>query len=869
MKVTLKDYQEDAAQRSLNNLGKASRRWHAEDERSSFALSAITGAGKTVISAAVIEALFYGSDEFNTEPDPTATVIWFSDSPTLNEQSRTRLMGASQKLEGRNLVRVEAPFSLPKFAPGKVYFLNTHKLSSTSLLVRGYDAGDNSTNPHPGVRLRPDQQGHTIWDTIRNTIQDDKRTLILLLDEAHRGLGRATSDDGERATIVSRLINGHGDVPGIPVVFGISATVERFSKAMSVAANRTRMPDVSVDPKLVQKSGLLKDTTVLQVPGETGKFDTVLVRTAAQKLLESSQAWAEYAKQQTDADVVRPLMVLQVPNKPNANDVATAISTILETYPGMDASQIRHVFGEGKAEVFGPYAVSYMEPDQIQGATHVRVVIAKDAISSGWDAPRAEVLVSFRPANQETYIRQLIGRMVRTPLARRIAGNELLNSVFCYLPFFNAQTVEKVAEELRVGNFGVADDPGSIGHNVVVNGVTLLPNPDVPSDVWKLFGTLPSHTLPAVQSRPMRRLSDLAHNLTLHAIRPGAVAEAQTEFNLMLDGASARFAPDVKEARESVLKVDGVSYKVDMTNQTKSFDQFVADADVAVIDAAYKRARRTLGGDYVQGYVKHLVDGMGEDTDYEDALVEAQTTVAALGLVPDIQSFVMDEAAKLTKKWLDEHRVQISNLTDEKTDIYRKIREQSAGVEIVELSVPRSGIGSPSTNVNGQEVDNPRLAHHLLSDGDGLYPNVSDSSWEEEVLEKELHRPGFVAWYRNPPRPSPDSLAISYQHGGDTKLMRPDFLFFSRMEDGSVAASIVDPHKHNDEDSLSRLIGLASFAANFADRFLRIEALAKVKGQMRLLDLTDAATREAIDEATRQGVTVESLYLGSHSALYV
>ena len=81
----------------------------------------------------------------------------------------------------------------------------------------------------------------------------------------------------------------------------------------------------------------------------------------------------------------------------------------------------------------------------------MRVLIAKDAISTGWDCPRAEVMVSFRPANDKTYIAQLLGRMVRTPLARRIPGNDRLNSVDCLLPKFDKETVENVVKALREG----------------------------------------------------------------------------------------------------------------------------------------------------------------------------------------------------------------------------------------------------------------------------------------------------------------------------------------------------------------------------------------------------------------------------------
>ncbi len=50
--------------------------------------------------------------------------------------------------------------------------------------------------------------------------------------------------------------------------------------------------------------------------------------------------------------------------------------------------------------------------------------ISADERITGWDCPRAEVMVSFRTAKDETNIAQLIGRMVRAPLARRIDLNE-------------------------------------------------------------------------------------------------------------------------------------------------------------------------------------------------------------------------------------------------------------------------------------------------------------------------------------------------------------------------------------------------------------------------------------------------------------
>ena len=139
MKFTLKDYQEEAVIDVLTNLWKARKRWYEDGDIHAFSLTATTGAGKTVMAAAAFEALFHGDDNFEFEADPGAVVIWFSDDPSLNEQTRFRLLEAADRLENTNLVVVQNTFNREKFEPGKVYFLNTQKLSKNSLLVRGYE----------------------------------------------------------------------------------------------------------------------------------------------------------------------------------------------------------------------------------------------------------------------------------------------------------------------------------------------------------------------------------------------------------------------------------------------------------------------------------------------------------------------------------------------------------------------------------------------------------------------------------------------------------------------------------------------------------------------------------------------------------
>lgn len=854
MKFTLKDYQDEAVRKSLENLRKAKKRWHEDKEIESFSLTAATGAGKTVMAAAVFEALFHGDDDFDFERDPGAVVIWFSDDPSLNEQTRFRLIEASDKLnQHSDLVVVHNKFNQERFEAGKIYFLNTQKLSKNSNLVRGHNFGDGG-NVFP--ETRPDMRTYTIWDTIKNTIEDSELTLYLVLDEAHRGMGNSKGND--RATIVKRLINGVGSVPPIPIVLGISATVDRFTKAMADAKDRVKLNDVIVDSSKVQESGLLKDTILLETPDGVGQFDTVLVRRATDKIRESSLAWSEYAKQQDENRIVKPLMVLQVPNNPSHDDIGRAISTIYNQWPELESASIAHVFGEHKSQTFGAYTVPYISPERVEQTTSVRVLIAKDAISTGWDCPRAEVMVSFRPAVDCTHITQLLGRMVRTPLARRIPGNDRLNSVDCLLPFFDSKSVKMVADALMHGSSDIGDEAFE-GRRVLINPIEVRPNVLLPEKIWDALRGLPSEVLPQRGAKPVKRLTLLAHHLASDGLLPNAGEIAHREMHKILDAARARYSDEIITARKTVLIVQGKTLDTDLKFKMQSFNDFVEVADYAVIEDAYRRASRVLSPDLAKTYAEHLASQVDHDLEnIDEVLVDAHTDIAALGLVPAVKGYLESEAVELAKKWFGEYRVQIKDLSDERQEIYREIKVWSTDPQSVELVKPTSRMEATTLREEGgDEHLIPLYKSHLLCNDDGLCPAVLNE-WESTVLNKEMSRKGFVAWYRNPARASQDSLGVAYIQDGEHKIMRPDFIFFSEKEDGSIVADIVDPHGHFLSDSLPKLKGLADFAEAHGSRFRRIDAVADFNGTLRVLDLMDSDVVNAIRSATE----AKGLYSG-------
>lgn len=710
MEYTLKDYQFDAVGDVLKNLQRARRDYVEHAAPSAFSLTATTGAGKTVMAAAVIEALFEGNDDFNFSADKGAVILWFTDDPSLNEQTRFRLMAAGDRIAHSRLKVVGSTFNQPKFDPGKVYFLNSQKLSKNSLLVRG--SSEDLEEPLVERTATPDLRTFTMWDTIRQTIEDESLTLYLILDEAHRGMRRQTrSDTAEKSTIIRRLINGTNSTPPVPIVWGISATVDRFNTAMAEARGRSAYPSVVVDPVRVQESGLLKDDIRLDFPSEAGKFDLVLLARATRKVMESTTLWREYAeRQESTSDAVFPLLVVQVPNTPSDDLLLSAFDTVREEWPDLPEGAMAHVFGEHSAMEIGGHVIPHISPEKVQDRTSVRVLFAKDAISTGWDCPRAEVLVSFRPARDETHITQLLGRMVRAPLARRIPGDDRLNSVECVLPFFDRKTATAVGEVL-LGNKAEGDDGsggtgGGLGRRVLIDPKDMKENAAIPDAIWQALDALPSQTLPRKSAKPVKRLTALAQALSRDGLRPNARKDAYSELFGVLDGLMARHASKVDEAMQAILTVEGETIVAGMESNTVELaGLFRETADDRSVEADFRAAGNVMSPDVARKYAGHIA--VGEEDD--DGLFDAHVKVAALAQVDGVQGELEREAQRLAQKWFSDYRVDIKGLTDERRSVYEELLALSREPHRTTIRHPRVR-AEETKDAEGNVVETARAA---------------------------------------------------------------------------------------------------------------------------------------------------------------
>ena len=492
MKVELLPFQKKALaglrMQSAEALG-SYRRTHSPQVVS---FTAPTGAGKTIIMASLIESIYFGDDSYPDQQN--AIFVWLSDSPQLNEQSKQKIDLKADKIRLDQCVTItEETFDREVLDDGHIYFLNTQKLGKSSNLTK-----------------HSDTRQYTIWEMLANTAREKSDRLYLIIDEAHRGMqGREAS---KATTIMQKFLKGSSEdkLDAMPVVIGMSATSERFNRLVEGTSSTIHKVVVTADE--VRASGLLKDRIVITYPEENSvNKDMAVLQAAADNWKQKWDHWTQYCREQHYA-YVNPVFVVQVLSSTGDRISDTALDDCLrkiEERTGFHFSEgeVVHTFGQTSASIaVNGLNVRYEEPSRIAEDRNIKVVFFKENLSTGWDCPRAETMMSFRHAKDATYIAQLLGRMVRTPMQTRILVDEVLNDVHLYLPYFDADTVKKVVEELQSTEGGniPTDIVGESLDERVYETLTIRPtrqrmpiNHNIPGQMT-LFDTPTSEEIPSV-----------------------------------------------------------------------------------------------------------------------------------------------------------------------------------------------------------------------------------------------------------------------------------------------------------------------------------------------------------------------------------
>ncbi len=810
MKLILKDFQDAAVADLVRRLRQAAG--EAKDgDLQSVALSSPTGSGKTVMAAAAIETLLLGDADHG--PNPQTTFLWITDQPDLNEQTRRKMLQASTALGPSNVVVIDSSFDQETFSPGVLYFLNTQKLSKVANLT-----------------TQGDERTFTLWEAVTNTVRERPGNFYVFVDEAHRGMAEGAAKQKEATTIIQKFIKGSpGEIPEVPLIAGISATPARFDKLIEGTGRTARKVDVS--PEAVRESGLLKEIVTLYHPNEAQPSDMTMLRAAARSWRDFDRQWADYCRREDELPV-RPILVVQVQDGTKAQvsrtDIAAAIDAIEAETDTLPARAFAHAFQEGSDLEVGGRKLRYLSPADVDADPEVRVVFFKTALNTGWDCPRAEAMMSFRTANDDTLIAQLVGRMVRTPLARQIDSDEHLNTVVLYLPHYDEAGLRKVVDRLTT------PDPNILPPTEVRMGeqALTLKRAAKSDEAFAALEKLPSYVVPrAKKTSEVNRLMKLSRRLAQDEIDPDAQEKAKdillgvlrSEYERVKSSEWFRSAVEEK----GKIEVSSRDWRL-WTALSDDAETIELDVSAENVNDLFDAVGRKLGEGLHKAWWKSRFE--------EDSATKTTAKLELFAMCTDsaVPRCVEATAQETVQEWLKKHHTAIKGLPEGSQQAYNEVRKLAADPELVPINYPM---------MIEEKKAGESWRKHLYVDDESLY-SAKLNKWETKVVEEELHKEEVVGWLRNPPRKS-WSLCVPYTLGGEQRPLYSDFLFV-RSDSGELVVDLLDPHRMDLEDAPAKAAGLARFADKHHHEFGRIELIIVEGDEIKRLDLADELVRDRV-----------------------
>jgi type III restriction enzyme len=799
MKVPLFDFQQDALDKLHTRLAQA-RAFASIKNPQAISFSAPTGSGKTIVMTALFEDIFFGEPGFESQPD--AAILWISDMPELNEQTRLKIESKSDHIRVRQLVTIDSTFDTERLPGGHIYFINTQKLGTDKRLTR-----------------RGDTRRYTLWETLTNTAQALPDRFYVVIDEAHRGMQRATPQDDTAQSILQKFLLGSlkdGLCP-MPLVIGMTATPTRFEKLLEGTLHSVHK--VHIPPDDVRASGLLKDRILLHVPESGSQSEMALLAEATNRWRTMRERWADYCTTEKLEQAVRPILVIQVEDGTGSSltrtDLAAAIST-LETVLGrpLQPEEIAHTLHDQTEIPAGNLSLRRIEASRIEEDAQVNIVLFKLNLSTGWDCPRAEVMMSFRRAQDHTYIAQLLGRMVRTPLARRVERDATLNDVHLFLPHYDEQTVNDVINDLQ----DVEDVPPA--ETGTARELVTLRRRKGTQTIFDALRKIETYRVNAVRKQSaLRRLMGLGRALTHDRINEAAQAQVTTQIVTWM-------AQHVQRLRDSgqyeglanqLTSIDLTTIAVTGAVVAEDRPVYTIAAASADIDRRFEQAGLRLSNGLHKEYWKAKAQ---PDAAQGQNLDSIKVEVIVLAQDHDSMEALQEHARSEFDRLYQQHKGQMVDLTEDRRRHYERLQLSGTGLETISWPLPDTIAFRRTPQAHPFEK-------HLYVEDDGTF-RANLGTWEKGVLEEELADLNVVAWLRNQDR-KPWSFEIPYPFAGTHKSMFPD-LIIVRKDGNTLRFDILEPHDPTRDDNAHKAVGLAQFAQKHWAQFMRIQLIRKKRG---------------------------------------
>lgn len=389
--MILMDFQKravDALSKSFFDL------WKTQNYHLPLVFKAPTGAGKTIMMAEFLRTL-----DGNYHFDDDKAYIWVSfGGDDSYMQSKDKLYtyfnnGTDMALKDKN------DLSSEELSKNNIFFINWSKIKSST---------------KDGRVLRKDCEltggDYGIFDEyIHNT--KAKRDLVLIIDEAHTETSTALAGE------VIELINPR-------IIIKVTATPKSLPDISDVTHHKAGFVEVLEED--VIESGLIKKSLIIQTQEEINAIeshdlseDEMMIELAIQRRIELKK---QYETLKLD---INPLVLIQLPSDMNEKEEVVASKKMVVL------SYLK------KRGILDEHIAIWLSGEKVNldfitiNNNEVNFMLFKVAPATGWDCPRASVLVMFREIKSPSFHTQIIGRVKRMPEAIHYTTEEL-NKAYIY-----------------------------------------------------------------------------------------------------------------------------------------------------------------------------------------------------------------------------------------------------------------------------------------------------------------------------------------------------------------------------------------------------------------------------------------------------
>ncbi len=375
----LKTYQDRAINKLLNRTKEL---FEEKKEDATIIFQSPTGSGKTFMISKYIEEVI---KEFKNEE---LCFLWLSiGAGMLHKQSYYSLKKTFNGFPSVYLLEDEFHGGRSYIRKDEVVIINWDKINKQDKL------GD-WTNT-----LMQDSETYNFIDIIKNT-QDLGTKIIMIIDESHTGA------KSERALELRHKI--------------IQADLTIEMSATPVIKEYDEI--IKINPKDVIEEGMIKKEIIVNDSLELYKTkditsEELILKTAISKRTNLSNL---YKKNDLN---INPLCLIQIPNAKAGKQKLEFIEEYLAKY--------NISYENGKLAI-------WLNKDKINldmlndNENKVECLIFIKAIATGWDCPRAQILVKFVDTKSEILEIQTVGRILRMPEAEHYTDDDL-NRAFLYI----------------------------------------------------------------------------------------------------------------------------------------------------------------------------------------------------------------------------------------------------------------------------------------------------------------------------------------------------------------------------------------------------------------------------------------------------